>query len=98
MGLLVKGLKDEHVIKNFFSFNIMSFPFSLSEFGEVDPDKLKAAVKTFIHSCAGYSVATYVLVYTCMLYIILGHMISHVTIYHMHHCRALVIVTTIISW
>ena len=40
----------------------MSFPFSLSEFGEVDPDKLKAAVKIFIHSCAGYSVATYVLV------------------------------------
>ena len=36
--------------------------FSLSEFGEVDPDKLKAAVKTFIHSCSGYSVATYVLV------------------------------------
>ena len=40
----------------------MHFPFPLSEFGEVDPDKLKAAVKTFIHSCAGYSVATYVLV------------------------------------
>ena len=25
-------------------------------------DKVKAAVRTFIHSCAGYSVATYVLV------------------------------------
>lgn len=35
---------------------------SYSEFGEIDPDKVKAAVKTFTHSCAGYSVATYVLV------------------------------------
>ena len=33
-----------------------------SEFGEIDTDKVKAAVKTFTHSCAGYSVATYVLV------------------------------------
>ena len=60
IGLLIKGHKDEHVIKFFFN---MRFLFSLSEFGEVDPDKLKAAVKTFIHSCAGYSVATYVVYY-----------------------------------
>ena len=33
-----------------------------SEFGEVDGDMVKTAVKTFVHSCAGYSVATYVLV------------------------------------
>ena len=33
-----------------------------SEFGEEDVDKVKAAVKMFVHSCAGYSVATYVLV------------------------------------
>ena len=35
---------------------------SHSEFGEIDPDKVKAAVNRFTHSCAGYSVATYVLV------------------------------------
>ena len=33
-----------------------------SEFGEEDGDRVKEAVKTFVHSCAGYSVATYVLV------------------------------------
>ena len=33
-----------------------------SEYGEVDSDKLEAAVDTFVRSCAGYSVATYVLV------------------------------------
>ncbi len=33
-----------------------------SEFGEIDSDMVKTAVKTFVHSCAGYSVATYVLV------------------------------------
>lgn len=33
-----------------------------SEFGEIDPDKVKAAVKRFTVSCAGYSVATYILV------------------------------------
>jgi hypothetical protein len=32
-----------------------------NEFGELDPEKLKTAVKKFAHSCAGYSVATYVL-------------------------------------
>ena len=35
---------------------------SFSEYGEVDSDKLAAAVDTFVRSCAGYSVATYVLV------------------------------------
>ena len=34
----------------------------VSEFGEVDDEKLSDAVNTFIHSCAGYSVATYALV------------------------------------
>ena len=33
-----------------------------SEFRELDPEKVKLAVKKFTHSCAGYSVATYVLV------------------------------------
>lgn len=33
-----------------------------SEFDETDPDKVKEAVRIFVHSCAGYSVATYVLV------------------------------------
>ena len=33
-----------------------------SEFGETDPDMVKEAVRLFVHSCAGYSVATYVLV------------------------------------
>ena len=33
-----------------------------SEFGEIDNDKVKAAVNTFMRSCAGYSVATYTLV------------------------------------
>ena len=33
-----------------------------SELQELDPEKLKNAVKRFAHSCAGYSVATYVLV------------------------------------
>lgn len=33
-----------------------------SEYGEVDPDKVKAAINTFMRSCAGYSVATYALV------------------------------------
>ncbi len=33
-----------------------------SEFDETDPDLVKEAVRTFAHSCAGYSVATYVLV------------------------------------
>ena len=33
-----------------------------SEFGEEDVDKVKSAVRMFVHSCAGYSVATYVLV------------------------------------
>ena len=55
MIILNKG--DVHVINL-----CCHLVFSLSEFGEVDLDKLKAAVKTFIHSCAGYSVATYVLV------------------------------------
>lgn len=32
-----------------------------NEFGEIDPDKVKAAVKRFTVSCAGYSVATYIL-------------------------------------
>ena len=33
-----------------------------SEFGETDHEMLEAAVKRFVRSCAGYSVATYVLV------------------------------------
>ena len=33
-----------------------------SEFGEIDQDKVKSAVNTFMRSCAGYSVATYALV------------------------------------
>ena len=33
-----------------------------SEYGEIDQDKVKAAVNTFMRSCAGYSVATYTLV------------------------------------
>lgn len=32
-----------------------------NEFGEDDPDKLKDAVRRFTHSCAGYTVASYVL-------------------------------------
>jgi phosphatidylinositol-4,5-bisphosphate 3-kinase len=32
-----------------------------NEFGEDDPDLLKEAVKRFTHSCAGYTVASYVL-------------------------------------
>ena len=36
--------------------------FLYSEFGGEDPDKLKTAIDTFVHSCAGYSVATYILV------------------------------------
>ena len=38
------------------------FSISNSEYGEVDEEKLSEAVSTFIHSCAGYSVATYTLV------------------------------------
>ena len=34
----------------------------LSEFGENDPDKLSEAIRRFTLSCAGYTVATYVLV------------------------------------
>ena len=33
-----------------------------SQFGEKDPDLLQSAIDRFIHSCAGYSVATYILV------------------------------------
>jgi len=33
-----------------------------SQFGEKDPELLKAAIDKFVRSCAGYSVATYVLV------------------------------------
>ena len=33
-----------------------------SEYGETDYEMLNAAVKRFTRSCAGYSVATYVLV------------------------------------
>ena len=35
---------------------------TISEYGEIDPDKVRAAVSTFMRSCAGYSVATYALV------------------------------------
>ena len=38
------------------------FKCTRSEFEEIDSDKVKTAVKSFVHSCAGYSVATYVLV------------------------------------
>ena len=41
----------------------MHLHFSLSEFGETDADRVKDAIKMFVHSCAGYSVATYVLVW-----------------------------------
>lgn len=47
-----------HIDINFLSLN--------SEFSELDPEKLKLAVKKFTHSCAGYSVATYVLVGKCI--------------------------------
>lgn len=36
--------------------------FLFSEFGEDDPELLKDALKRFAHSCAGYTVASYVLV------------------------------------
>lgn len=39
----------------------------LSEFGETDKDMLDAAIKRFTRSCAGYSVATYVLVRRSLL-------------------------------
>ena len=45
-----------------FSGGFINEASSYSEFGEVDLDKVKAAVKRFTHSCAGYSVATYILV------------------------------------
>ena len=47
-----------HVL--FFYYVIWIYWFS--EFGEDDPDKLKDAVRRFTHSCAGYTVASYVLV------------------------------------
>ena len=40
----------------------LTFINNISEYGEIDPDKVKAAVNTFMRSCAGYSVATYALV------------------------------------
>ena len=41
---------------------ILIVKINFSEYGEIDPDKVKAAVNTFMRSCAGYSVATYALV------------------------------------
>ena len=42
---------------------VMSFVFGYcSEFGEDDPDLLKDSIKRFMYSCAGYTVASYVLV------------------------------------
>lgn len=45
-----------------FEFYLLCSLITCSEFGEVDPEKLEAAIDTFVHSCAGYSVATYILV------------------------------------
>ena len=41
-------------------------PLRCSDFGEVDQEKVDAAIKRFTQSCAGYSVATYVLVRTSL--------------------------------
>ena len=50
---------------------VMSFVFGYcSEFGEDDPDLLKDSIKRFMYSCAGYTVASYVLVSDIYLKII----------------------------
>jgi len=36
--------------------------YACSQFGEEDPDLVQSAINRFVRSCAGYSVATYVLV------------------------------------
>lgn len=49
-------------------YMMMSFVFGYcSEFGEDDPDLLKESIKRFMYSCAGYTVASYVLV--CDIYL-----------------------------
>ena len=40
----------------------MYLKLACSQFGEEDPDLVESAIDRFLRSCAGYSVATYVLV------------------------------------
>ena len=58
----------------------------ISEYGEIDQDKVKAAVNIFMRSCAGYSVATYTLVYT----IITDYCIIVIFDYNSYFCLSII--------
>ena len=61
---LLQWIKDhqKEYVQLLAIYNHFIFKFTCSQFGEEDPDLVQLAINRFVRSCAGYSVATYVLV------------------------------------